>query len=172
MEQQETTGINHGGRPTKYKPSFNKKARDLALLGCTDKQLAEFFDVSVDTINEWKKTYSRFSESLQGGKINADANVAAALYKRAIGYKYSETTYEKVDFKKALDVIDDQEIISDVYKKKIVVKELAPDIGAITLWLKNRQKDLWRERELKDLSEEDLEVLYQKLLNDHLKNRQ
>ncbi|WP_300485812.1 hypothetical protein [Methylobacter sp.] len=44
-----------GGRPTAYKPEYAEQAYNYSLLGATDKQLAEFFRVSVRTINAWKK---------------------------------------------------------------------------------------------------------------------
>jgi len=70
-----------------------KQAYKLCLLGATDKQLADFFEVNTDTIYAWKKIYPEFSESIKRGKSMADAKVAESLYKISIGYKY---TVEKV----------------------------------------------------------------------------
>ncbi|MBL3206262.1 terminase, partial [Klebsiella pneumoniae] len=41
------------GRPSKYKPEFAEQAKKLAVLGATDAQMADFFEVSVSTINLW-----------------------------------------------------------------------------------------------------------------------
>jgi len=116
------------GRPSKYKKEYAEQAYKLCLLGATDKEIADFFGVTESTLNLWKKEYPEFSESLKNGKVVADAEVAASLYKRAKGYQYVETTYENGALTKS------------------VVKEVAPDTGAAMAWLKNRQKDKWRDR--------------------------
>jgi hypothetical protein len=139
------------GRPTKYKPEYVEQVEKLCKLGATDKEIADFFEVSVDTVNEWKKTYPEFSVSLKAGKLIADAFVAESLYKRATGYKYEETTYEKIDIKKSSpleqDLDEDDPITIDAYKRKVVTKELPPDSTAIIFWLKNRKPAQWRDKQ-------------------------
>ena len=49
-----TTDIMGAGRPTEYRPEYAEDTRKLCLLGFTDAQLADFFDVSEATINNWK----------------------------------------------------------------------------------------------------------------------
>ena len=134
------------GAPTKYKPAYNKQAYKLCLLGATDKELADFFEVNEDTIHEWKKVHPQFSESVRKGKTFADADVAASLHKRATGYTYKEVVFEKMDAKENLQICADGLIMTEQYKKKITVKELPPDAGAAMNWLKNRQKDKWRDK--------------------------
>lgn len=105
------------GRPTKYKPEYADQAYRLCLLGHTDSELSEFFEVNEDTIHEWKKRHEDFSESVKRGKLVADANVAEGLYKRAIGFEYDEVTFEKVNVK--IDgVEEDDDIKIEPYKKK------------------------------------------------------
>ena len=70
---------------------YADQALKLCLLGATDKELAEFFSVSEQTLNKWKKDYPEFLESLKKGKNIADANVASRLYNRAIGYSCKAT---------------------------------------------------------------------------------
>lgn len=117
-----------GGRPTDYKAQYNVQAKKLCLLGATDKELADFFNVSESTINLWKKKHPKFSDSVKAGRILADANVARSFYKRAIGYKFEEETHEMG------------------IHTKTVIKEVAPDSGAALNWLKNRQPDKWRDK--------------------------
>ena len=74
------------GRPSLYQPKFAEQAFKLCLLGATDKEMADFFEVEVSTINKWKLDYPEFSESIRAGKIDADANVSKSLYNRALGY--------------------------------------------------------------------------------------
>ncbi|MBI5371383.1 MAG: hypothetical protein HZA79_05065 [Sphingobacteriales bacterium] len=123
---------NDGGRPTKYKPEFAKQANRLALLGLTDKEIAAFLEIAEPTIYEWKAKYIEFSKALRAGKLEPDGKVAAALYKRAIGYKYIETQRETA--------------AGNVIREKKTVKHLPPDVGAAIMWLKNRHGDKWRDR--------------------------
>jgi hypothetical protein len=159
---------NRGGRPSKYLPEYAKQARKLCLLdiGITDAHLAEFFEVNEDTIYEWKKKFPEFSESVKGGKKLADANVAAALYKRAIGFTYDEVTFEKIDAKVVLETTTAGDIKTDqAYKKKVVTKLVVPDTGAAMNWLKNRQKELWRDNEIdySKMTDEQLDYIIEKL---------
>jgi hypothetical protein len=87
-----------GGRPTDYKTEYAEQTYKLCLLGATDKELANFFDVVESTINLWKQEHSEFSESIKRGKFQADANVADRLYQRATGYEHPEiiTAHSKV----------------------------------------------------------------------------
>ena len=78
------------GATTKYKKKYNIQAMKLCLLGATDEKLANFFDVSVTTLNTWKVEYPNFLLSIREGKEVADANVANALYNRAIGFTHKE----------------------------------------------------------------------------------
>ena len=74
------------GRPPIYEEAFCPRARKLALLGLTEVEIAEQFGISPDTIQEWKAKHREFSVALEDGKAPADAEVAASLYQRAIGY--------------------------------------------------------------------------------------
>ena len=82
-----------GGRPTAYKPEYAKQAERLCLLGCTNEELAVFFDVAPATIYVWYKAHPEFLESLKKGRVVADGNVAASLYKRACGYTLNDHHY-------------------------------------------------------------------------------
>ena len=120
------------GRPTKYKTEFAEQARKLCVLGATDKQLSDFFEVSESTINKWKLDFPEFSESLKLGKLIADAEVADKLYQRATGYSHPE-----------VKVFNNQgEIVTHE-----CVKHYAPDPTAAIFWLKNRQSDKWRDKQ-------------------------
>jgi hypothetical protein len=120
------------GRPTKYKPEYDEQVYKLCLLGATDKELADFLEVVESTINEWKLNFKSFSESIKRGKEMADANVADSLYQRALGYEHKED-----DIKAYMGQI----IITPT------IKHYPPDPTAIIFWLKNRQKDKWRDKQ-------------------------
>ena len=55
------------GRKSEYQKEYVEQALKLCLLGAIDKELAECFSVSVQTLNKWKKDYPEFLESLKKG---------------------------------------------------------------------------------------------------------
>jgi hypothetical protein len=120
------------GRPSKYKPEYAEQAYKLCLLGATDKQLADFFSTSEQTVNSWKENYPEFLESLKRGKEIADATVAEKLYHRAIGYEHEEIVTASF-----------QGRITDTME---ITKHYAPDPTAAIFWLKNRQPKQWRDK--------------------------
>lgn len=73
-----------GGHPTDYKPEYPEQARKLCLLGYTDSELADFFDVCERTINNWKVEYPEFLQSIKSGKVFADTDVVTSLHDKAL----------------------------------------------------------------------------------------
>lgn len=120
------------GRPTKYREEFADQARKLCLLGATDIELADFFEVHPDTITEWKNVHDEFSVSIKKGKLQADSNVADRLYQRAMGFEHDDVHVSNYQGEVTLTPI-----------RKIH----APDTGAAVFWLKNRQSKKWREKQ-------------------------
>jgi len=82
-----------GGRPSSYKPEYADQATKLCMLGATDAELANFFNVAESTLHKWKIDYPQFSEALKEGKELSDARVAHALYTRATGYEKDDKHY-------------------------------------------------------------------------------
>ena len=119
------------GRPTSYKPEYDDMAYKFCLLGATDAKLAVLLSVNEDTIHEWKKVHPSFSESIARGKEVADAEIAASLFHRAKGYSHPED-----DIRSAGAEI----VITPT------VKHYPPDTQAASLWLRNRQPALWRDK--------------------------
>ena len=76
-------GNKGGGRTSDYQEEYLEQAYKFCLLGATDAQLAEFFNVSETTINNWKDKHEEFSLALKRGKMIADAEIANSLYQRA-----------------------------------------------------------------------------------------
>ena len=62
-------------RPTKYQEAYAEQARKLCLLGYTDAELADFFEVSESTINKWKLDYPEFSKKKKKGDIFTENNI-------------------------------------------------------------------------------------------------
>lgn len=138
---------NLGGRPTKYRAEYAEQAFKLALEGFTDKKIADFFKVDERTINNWKDNHQGFFQSLKRGKDDFDANIVEkSLAKRATGYQYKEIT--KVISREVGRKTGKARMVTT----KEVTKEVAPDTTAIIFWLKNRQPDRWRDKQIHDLS--------------------
>lgn len=144
------------GRKSSFKQEYIQLAENYALLGATDAEMADFFGVSEQTLNTWKKKYPAFLESLKKGKAVADANVASRLYNRAIGYDAKATKFATNEGK----ITDRVEYI----------EHYPPDTTAAIFWLKNRQPDKWRDKkevenqvklgdELESMSDEELAAI-------------
>ena len=73
------------GRPTKYKEEYNEQVYKLCLLGATDEDLANFFNVCVRTVQYWKEKEPSFLHSIKRGKELADAQATAYPHARARG---------------------------------------------------------------------------------------
>jgi hypothetical protein len=125
--------VGSGGRPSKYKDEFAETAKRLALLGLTDAEMANVFDVSEQTLNAWKQAHPEFLESLNEGKAIADGRIAERLFHRAMGYSH-----------------DAVKIVADAKTKEEHVvhytEHYPPDTTACIFWLKNRQRGKWRDR--------------------------
>ena len=121
------------GRPTKYEAEFPKKAEKLCLLGATDVDLADFFEVDVTTIWRWATRYEDFRNALKAGKEAADQRVERSLYQRAVGYTFD-----------AVKVFMPGGATAPVYAP--YREHVTPDTTAAIFWLKNRKKDEWRDK--------------------------
>ncbi len=128
------------GRPSSYKPEYAEQAYKLCLLGAKDTEMADFFGVAESTFNLWKKEHKEFSESLKRGKLYADANMAQSLYHRGMGYSHPE-----------------DKIFNDNGVPLVVptIKHYPPDTAAGIFWLKNRQKDKWRDKQETEITGKD-----------------
>lgn len=129
------------GRPTVYKDDYAKQAEKLALLGATDQEMADFFEVDVRTIYRWKHDHDAFCQALKAGKDVADERVERSLYQKAIGYEQDEV--------KIFMPGGASEPVYAPFRAKI-----APDTTAAIFWLKNRRSKDWRDKTEQELSGE------------------
>ena len=123
-----------GGRPSKFNPRFTKEVEKLCKLGATDVQLADFFEVTRQTVDNWKKEHPEFFASIKKGKLVADNEVARSLYHRAIGYNHPE-------IKAQLDRDGNWQTLD-------MVKHYAPDTMACMYWLNNRAEEWTQKQEI------------------------
>lgn len=145
-------GNKGGGRPSPYNEDTPKLAYRLSLLGLTDVEMGVALGVGETTINAWKLAHIEFSEALTRGKLLADAKVAESLYHRGMGYSHE-----------AVKIFMPAGALEPVYAPYI--EHYPPDTPAASLWLRNRQPKLWREKtehdhtvRQVDLSDEELAI--------------
>lgn len=119
------------GRPTKYNLEYNEQVTKLCKLGATDEELADFFNVSKATINNWKLAEPEFLDSIRKGKDIADAEIADSLHHRAKGYSHKAVKFFTIKDK----------IVAQEY-----IEHYPPDTAAAIIWLKNRRPKNWRDK--------------------------
>lgn len=132
------------GRPSAYNPEYIEQAYKLALLGLKDTEIAKFFDVKEQTINNWKIKFPDFFESLKKGKLDADGEVVKSLYNRALGSRVKIQQAIKVKniyYENGKKVREDEDVeVVDL------IQEVPPDTTACIFWLKNRCPAQWRDK--------------------------
>ncbi len=128
------------GRKTLFRTLMVKEAEKLAGLGHTMKEIASFWGVSVRSLERWSNRYPEFCRAIKDGRIRADVAVEMSLYKRAMGYSYTE-----YHFKETVIAEGPRAGERIRYADKEVVKMMAPDITAGIFFLKNRRPDMWRD---------------------------
>ena len=110
--------------------------------GLTDEQIARNCRISRQTLNEWRNTYPAIADALKKGKEVVDIEVENALLKRAMGYDYTESW---------------EEIQPDgTVRARTMRKHMPADTTALIFWLKNRRPEVWREKQVVEVSEESL----------------
>ena len=128
------------GRKTDYDQKRHPVlANALARNGYTEEQMAKFLGISNATFATWKKRHPEFLEALKTSKDEVDFQVENSLLKRALGFEYEET--EITGGKDGKPV-----------KVKKTKKVVAPDTTACIFWLKNRQKERWRDVQQREIS--------------------
>lgn len=119
-----------------YDPAYVEQARKLCMLGATDAEIADFFEVSVRTVARWKTRHEEFAQALVVGKTLADERVRRSLYHKAVGYDFVEQQAIKVKLEQHREEVQ----IVDVEK------HMPPDTTAQIFWLKNRDPENWRDK--------------------------
>jgi len=77
-----------GGRPSDYNKKFPRIVYEFALVGLSDDRIAQAMGVCIKTFHNWKEQHPEFLQALVDGRENADRQVANAMFKRAVGFKY------------------------------------------------------------------------------------
>ncbi len=120
------------GRPTDYRAEMCVTACELAKGGATDREIAESLEIGETTFYQWSAKYPEFRKAVKLGKEAADERVERSLYRRAVGYSFD-----------AIKIMQyEGEIVTQPY-----VEHVPPDVGAATMWLKNRRSESWRDKQ-------------------------
>ncbi len=125
-----------------YNEDLLREARELALLGLTEEQMAKAWGITLSRFNDFKKD-AKFMEALTDGKLRADGHVAASLYKRAVGYDYYE---ERAGFFKG-------EAITVRVKRHV-----PPDPWSAVRWLSTRQRAVWSETQKMEITNTNINI--------------
>ena len=136
------------GRPSKISTIKLEQVKALGMKGWTDVEMSDFFNVTKQTWNNYKKKHQKFFYSLKDSKAIADNTVKKSLFERANGYDYTEV---KTVTRKG-----------EVVEVTNTVKHYLPDPTSMIFWLTNRQPDNWkrnRDEQGSSLSDEHLKAL-------------
>ncbi len=112
----------------KYKPEHAETARKLCAQGFIDIQLAEWFEVTEKTINNWKLAHPEFDQALRVGKAEIDDLVERATVAGISGYYV---------------MVDEMDRFGNVKKMK---KWIAGNPHAGMKWLSCRKPEVYREQ--------------------------
>ena len=126
------------GAPTLYKPEFAIRATDLCLLGLTNEELAERFETDVVTLSRWIAEVPEFRAAVYAGREGADAEIARAMFSAAKGYEHPEDDIKVV----SMGNNQGSEIVITP-----TIKHYPPNYNMANLWMLNRQKRRWPNRE-------------------------
>jgi len=139
------------GRRSLYRPELDDYVERLAMLGLKDTEIAHALKITERTLNNWKNRYPSFFQSIKKGRLEADGDVARALYFRAIGavVRRQQPFKLKRVFWKGGKRHEEESV-----EMVTIEEQLPPDTGAIAFWLKNRRPDKWREKPVPELSTE------------------
>ncbi len=114
--------------------------------GLTDEQIAYNMGIAYSTLKYWKNNHMAILAALKKGKEVVDIQVENTLLKRALGYKYTETTKQLVENQKTGK--------TELKVTKEIEKEMPPDVTAIIYWLKNRKPETWKDKQNIEISGE------------------
>lgn len=95
-----------------------------------DEIAQKYIGVAASTFLRWRQSSTEFNNALRVSTDQNNAQVEESLLKRALGYDYTEDTWELVE--------------GEMRKVKTTTKHMAPDVKACLSWLFSRRPDRWR----------------------------
>ena len=144
--------MKNAGRPTSYTPDHARTARLIYETGATDEVVARILGVHVETLRRWRDRYPEFDEAARAGKTVADDRVLFSLYRRAVGYDYTETKAYMPHGAKEPIMVD-------------VTRHKAADVRAAMQWLRQRLVGDWADNRGRDHNADLADRLAEALAN-------
>jgi transcriptional regulator with XRE-family HTH domain len=120
--------------------------RKWARNGLTDAEIAENIGITATTLYNWKNNHVEIFEALKKTKDIYDSEVEEALEKAALGYYVWEEEWRRDP--------DTGDMV--MFKKE--KKWIKPDTTAQIFWLKNRDRQHWRDKQDITLDAENDEI--------------
>lgn len=109
-----------------------------------DKEIAIKLDVAYSTYRKYKTINVALRSVIATVKDKKNQEVEKALFKKCIGYKYTEEVATKI--KEEVLAPDGKTIlVKESVDIKAVKKYSGPDLGAQKFWLGNRSSTKWKE---------------------------
>ena len=110
--------------------------------GCTFKEACQYVGVSEGQFYEWKSTKSDFAEEVKKARRDGRAKIIPelekSLFKRALGYEYTETKTETFP--------DGNDRVT------VTKKVMPPDVGALVFALTNLAPESWTNKQRQELT--------------------
>jgi len=135
--------INKHTPGSKWDESRIEQAYQLALLGFTEKQIADEMEINLQTLYYWKDNMEGFGKRLQEGKTVADAKVAGELYKNCFD-RFIKYKTQHIDGGRMVEV-----------ERTVFIQG---DKWAQARWLALRQKGLWSEVQKLELTQNNINI--------------
>lgn len=113
--------------------------------GLSFDQIAKKMGCSSSTLRVWRREYPSIAKAIERGREVCDYQAENALFKRALGYDWTEVTIET-------DAHGNE-------RTKTVTRHVPPDVAAIIFYLKNRLNRKWRDKPDDESDQESLKRL-------------
>lgn len=141
------------GQPSKKELINLQFIEALYSFNVIDEQICQLLGITRQTLDNWKKD-EKFFAAIRRGKKISNERVEKTLFERATGYTHPE---------------EDIRVVRGEIKRTPILRHYPPETAAMTFWLKNRDKEKWRDKQDIDigLSEETLNTVLSLLPPDY-----
>lgn len=120
---------------------------DWARNGVLENEIYKKLGISHESFYRYKRQHRELVDALKT-REEADSQVEAALFKNATGFFYDEVqTIERYSDKEGM-----------VTETKIIKKYKEPDTTAQAIWLNNRRREVWRQKQEQLAAGESTEI--------------
>jgi ACT domain-containing protein len=142
-----------GGRPDKYESHVKPYLKEIPKWRKAGAKVEDIFTrlgIAKSTGYKLQREHSEFADALKEGNEALVIELESALYKRALGYDYKEVMNEESE---------------DGYKKRVTVKHVTPDVGALAFALKTLKPDKYDNvnQRLAKAKEDELKLKYKEV---------